>query len=145
MGLTTSVLCLNILSCILFSLMEMISCASEIFVHLYFTVIDFLRMFVLHPDGATLLLKTIESENGEFCAVSVNSLTIFFLFYVSSSIFLSELSSSRDCLIISSPSLVYLRIAGSNLIKTGSLMLLIHTDFNSFLMLPSRCTCRHFP
>ncbi|CAM0905254.1 unnamed protein product [Alopecurus aequalis] len=28
-----------------------------------FPVIDFLRMFVLHPDGATLLLKTIESGN----------------------------------------------------------------------------------
>ncbi|KAF0908304.1 hypothetical protein E2562_024718 [Oryza meyeriana var. granulata] len=28
-----------------------------------FPAIDFLRMFVLHPDGATLLLKTIESGN----------------------------------------------------------------------------------
>ncbi|GJN24404.1 hypothetical protein PR202_gb12142 [Eleusine coracana subsp. coracana] len=28
-----------------------------------FPVIDFLRMFVLHPDGATLLLKTIETGN----------------------------------------------------------------------------------
>uniref|UniRef100_A0A0E0Q3K2 Phospholipase A-2-activating protein n=1 Tax=Oryza rufipogon TaxID=4529 RepID=A0A0E0Q3K2_ORYRU len=28
-----------------------------------FPVIDFLRMFVLHPDGATLLLKAIESGN----------------------------------------------------------------------------------
>lgn len=28
-----------------------------------FPVIDFLRMFVLHPDGATLVLKTIESGN----------------------------------------------------------------------------------
>ncbi|KAL6880418.1 hypothetical protein ACP4OV_011983 [Aristida adscensionis] len=28
-----------------------------------FPVIDFLRMFVLHPDGASLLLKTIESGN----------------------------------------------------------------------------------
>ncbi|XP_040381866.1 phospholipase A-2-activating protein isoform X2 [Oryza brachyantha] len=28
-----------------------------------FPVIDFLRMFVLHPDGATLLLRTIESGN----------------------------------------------------------------------------------
>jgi len=27
-------------------------------------VIDFLRMFVLHPDGAALLLKTIETGNG---------------------------------------------------------------------------------
>jgi hypothetical protein len=49
--------------------MEMVFCSSEIIVHLYLTVIDFLRMFVLHPDGATLLLKTIESGNGEFFAV----------------------------------------------------------------------------
>ncbi|XP_037485122.1 phospholipase A-2-activating protein-like [Triticum dicoccoides] len=28
-----------------------------------FPVVDFLRVFVLHPDGATLLLKTIESGN----------------------------------------------------------------------------------
>nr|CAB3451833.1 unnamed protein product [Digitaria exilis] len=30
-----------------------------------FPVIDFLRMFVLHPDGAALLLKTIETGNDE--------------------------------------------------------------------------------
>ncbi|XP_062189711.1 uncharacterized protein LOC133892777 [Phragmites australis] len=31
-----------------------------------FPVIDFLRMFVLHPDGATLLLKTMESGDDVF-------------------------------------------------------------------------------
>ena len=35
-------------------------------------VIDFLRMFVLHPDGAALLLKTIETGNG---GVSANALS----------------------------------------------------------------------
>ena len=35
-------------------------------------VIDFLRMFVLHPDGAALVRKTIETGNG---GVSDNALS----------------------------------------------------------------------
>jgi hypothetical protein len=42
---------------------ELVCRPSKRFV-VYFEVIDFLRMFVLHTDGATLLLKTIETGNG---------------------------------------------------------------------------------
>ena len=85
---------------------------------------------MLHPDGATLLIKTI--------------LQLIFFWSMLAPQFLSELSSSPDCHIISSPSLIHLRVAGSNLIKIANLMF-IHTDLDSFLMLPIRCTCGHFP
>jgi len=41
-------------------------------VSVYLAVIDFLRMFVLHPDGAALVRKTIETGNG---GVSDNALS----------------------------------------------------------------------
>lgn len=42
-----------------------------------FAVIDILRMTILHPDGASLLLKHVENQNG----IRERNLSFLFTFY----------------------------------------------------------------